>query len=50
MNLYDACNELQAIVQHAGMVVDAWKSGSTDDLTERLAELESELQRIEQQT
>ena len=47
MNLYDACNELQAIVQHAGMVVDAWRFGTEDDLTDRLTELESELKRIQ---
>ena len=47
MDLLKAATELSNIAHTSMLVVDAWRHGSQDALTDALTELETELIRIE---
>ena len=47
MDLLTSADELKAIAHSSILVVDAWRNGSPEALTDALTELETELIRIE---
>ena len=49
MDLLKAAEELSNIAHSSMIVIDAWRNGSKDALTDALTDLESELNRIEKE-